>query len=166
MSFILGIDQSFTSTGIVILDKDGNVFKHSIISTDKSKDNTERALDVSRDISKFVRRYKVKKVALEGIPFMSRSNITRDLAGLQYTIINLVKLFEGITCEVYPPTMVKKFATGTGKASKDEMVASLPNDLKEEVMAIPKSKGRYDITDAYFIAKLLYTNLNEENEYA
>jgi Holliday junction resolvasome RuvABC endonuclease subunit len=63
--------------------------------------------------------------------------------------------------KMYPPTVIKKFATGKGNANKEDMydafVAELltPTDLKERLT--PKAKKVInpisDIVDSYFIAK-------------
>ena len=66
-----------------------------------------------------------------------------------------------ITFKTYPPTVIKKFATGKGNANKELMYEAFkyelltPNDLKEQLT--PKAKKITnpisDIVDSYFIAK-------------
>jgi len=63
--------------------------------------------------------------------------------------------------KAYPPTVIKKFATGKGNANKEQMYEAFvdelltPTDLKERLT--PKAKKVInpisDIVDAYFIAK-------------
>jgi len=63
--------------------------------------------------------------------------------------------------QTYPPTVIKKFATGKGNSNKDQMYEAFvdelltPTDLKEQLT--PKAKKVTspisDIVDAYFIAK-------------
>ena len=62
---------------------------------------------------------------------------------------------------MYPPTVIKKFATGKGNANKEQMYEAFvdelltPTDLKERLT--PKAKKVInpisDIVDSYFIAK-------------
>ena len=66
-----------------------------------------------------------------------------------------------ITFNTYPPTVVKKFATGKGNANKEQMYEAFvdelltPTDLKERLTprATKVINPISDIVDAYFIAK-------------
>jgi len=157
---VLGIDQSLTSTGWC-LSLDGEVVEYGLITSDKNKPNFERAIDVADCLYSLYQELNYpEKVVIEGLPFMSRSNVTRDLAGLQFLVYD--RLFEHLHSKsilVVPPTSLKKFATGSGKASKEEMFEALPEIVKAKFKSTLKSKGRYDITDAYWLAKY-----GEENE--
>ena len=63
--------------------------------------------------------------------------------------------------QTYPPTVIKKFATGKGNSNKEKMYEAFvgelltPNDLKEQLT--PKAKKIInpisDIVDSYFIVK-------------
>ncbi|MQG06161.1 MAG: hypothetical protein FI728_06745 [SAR202 cluster bacterium] len=63
--------------------------------------------------------------------------------------------------QTYPPTVIKKFATGKGNSNKEKMYEAFvdelltPTDLKEQLT--PKAKKIInpisDIVDSYFIAK-------------
>jgi len=66
-----------------------------------------------------------------------------------------------LTFKTYPPTVIKKFATGKGNSNKEKMYEAFidelltPTDLKEKLT--PKAKKIInpisDIVDSYFIAK-------------
>tara|TARA_Y100000590_G_scaffold36009_1_gene39107 strand:- start:132 stop:716 length:585 start_codon:yes stop_codon:yes gene_type:complete len=66
-----------------------------------------------------------------------------------------------ITFKTYPPTVIKKFATGKGNANKELMYEAFkyelltPNDLKEQLTpkATKITNPISDIVDSYFIAK-------------
>ena len=66
-----------------------------------------------------------------------------------------------ITFKTYPPTVIKKFATGKGNANKELMYEAFkyelltPNDLKEQLTprAMKINNPISDIVDYYFIAK-------------
>ena len=66
-----------------------------------------------------------------------------------------------MTFKTYPPTVIKKFATGKGNANKELMYEAFlgelltPTDLKEQLTpkATKVKNPISDIVDAYFIAK-------------
>lgn len=151
---ILGIDQSYTSCGIVVLDTNQQIIHHEIIKSDPTKTIFQRSYQLACDIVKIVEEKNIKYIAMEGLAFGGAGNATRDLAGLQHTIAALLaqKGFDAIS--FYPPQTVKKFASGTGKAKKPEMFESLPTDAKNIIASYKKTKGRFDITDAYWIARI------------
>ena len=147
----LGIDQSFTSTGWCLFEDDV-LLKYGIVTSSKNDNIFDRMFHVSCMVEEIASKHKVSGVALEGLPFMSRSNVTRDLAGLQAVIVtNLIQFELDTDLFIIPPTTVKKLATGSGKADKVEMFEALPDEIRKQFEKTPKTKGRYDITDAYWI---------------
>lgn len=155
---IMGLDQSFTSTGVVILDTSHKVIQAKIITTVKDKEdpltNFKRADDISNKISELCVSEGVHHVNIEGLGFGAVGDATRNLAGLQYLIVTkLISI--GVTIDIIPPTALKKFATGSGKAKKEDMYESIQEkDSKffEELSLVKKTKGRYDVADAYWLA--------------
>ena len=147
-SRVIGIDQSFTSTGVWCPDF------NLIVKSNKEDNIYDRAIYVANELSYTVKEYKPTKVVLEGIPFMARSNVTRDLAGLQFLIIDRMTklgyvLNESLT--IVPPTALKKFATGSGKATKRDMINALPAGVRENFSE--RGKAHEDLADAYFLSK-------------
>jgi Holliday junction resolvasome RuvABC endonuclease subunit len=151
---VLGIDQSYNSTGIVIVNN-GDIEYFNVIKTDKSIDNIyDRALTIALEVSKIVEERAISNINIEGLGFGSVGNATRDLAGLQFTIINICKLKNpNLIFLIVSPNTVKKFATGSGKATKSDMIDALPDNVKQSFTDrnYKKSTGLADLTDAYFI---------------
>jgi hypothetical protein len=82
-------------------------------------------------------------------------NATRDLAGLQFSIITKIKFILQMDIEIIAPPTLKKFATGSGRASKIDMINALPPEVYEHFTKEKKwkkSSGLTDVTDAYFLA--------------
>jgi len=98
--------------------------------------------------------HKVDLVAIEGLAFGMRGDATRDLAGLQYAIVNKLRFEGGFRVEIIAPNAVKKFATGDGRAKKEVLYEALPKSTQEVFLGIgvKKTTGLYDLTDAYWIA--------------
>ena len=159
MRAVMGIDQSYTSTGIFIAFNDEDEFAGKIITTSPDKENPLQMFDRSRyvadQIVELIHEHNVGRVVIEGIAMGNiKGNSNRDLAGLQFTIINAIKLAyeDGVEIEVVSPTMLKKFATGKGTASKVEMFEATPMGIQEGLQSqFKKSAGLYDVVDAYWL---------------
>ena len=87
----IGIDQSYTSTGIVVLNQDKQLTDFTIIgSTNKGQCIQKRAYDISIDIVNWFDQrtfgYINSFCGIEQLPYQSIGNATRDLAGLQFSL--------------------------------------------------------------------------------
>lgn len=154
---VLGIDQSFTSCGIVVLE-DGQIIHVERYVSNKEADTYSRAWDVAQRILEVVQIFKPERVAIEGLSFGARGDATRNLGGLIYVIICTLRFIGSTQCiDILPPQTIKKFATGSGRADKNQMVAALPKDVRDKFdsLGVKKTTGLTDLTDAYFIAKLI-----------
>lgn len=153
---VLGIDQSYSSCGVVLLDN-GKITDLDKIVGNKQWDCYDRAMDVARQIKWFcTANQPIDLVGIEGLAFNKRGNQTRDLAGLLFTImIELRANGHRDSSVIVPPKTVKKFATGKGNATKEQMYEALPKDVKDlfEEKGYKKTTGRSDLTDAYWIAR-------------
>jgi len=151
---ILAIDQSYTSSGIVILE-DGVMTHFELFKTDPSKDIFSRAWDAAIHMKSMAETYKPDHIIMEGLAFSKFGDATRDLAGLQFVMITILRFQEGYDVLVIPPNTVKKVATGKGNAKKEQLLECLPVDVKEQFVArgAKKTKGLYDLSDAYWIGK-------------
>lgn len=154
MTTILAIDQSYTSTGYCLF-KGKQLSKYGIISSNKDCDVFERAWQVTYEIKTLAKQYSPTLIALEGLAFGMRGSATRDLAGLQYTIVTHLRFIDGFRVEIFSPNTVKKVATGKGNSKKIELYENLPkNALKKfESLGVKKSTGLFDLTDAYWIGQ-------------
>lgn len=157
---VLGIDQSFTSTGLVVFEDNLLIYKDIFSSSKKNGDIHqifERVIEVKNRVIQVCIEHHIDKVNIEGLGFGARGDATRNLAGLQFGIVcDLIEKLN-IRPMVIAPTSLKKKATGSGKATKEEMVSSIQlidGNFHEYLLSIPKTKGRYDLADAYWLAKL------------
>lgn len=157
----LGIDQSLTTTAWVILDTvDMEVIASGTIETkidrgfdNKQVDTIRRARIIADELMTQYQTYQCDEVAMEGMSFGSQTNATRDLAIL-FGLIGDRLNFDNNT-GIIAPTSLKKFFTGGGKAKKEDMLVSLEEyDPKffERCNKVPKTRGRFDLVDAYAVA--------------
>ena len=157
MRLSIGIDQSYRTTGLVVLGEHGEHIHHQLIETDEPTKDFIRKVGIAHkialDISDQVRYFMPQVVVIEGLSFGSVSSSTRDLASLQAFIIHTLKA-GGYQVELVPPTTLKKFATGIGRfKGKEPMFEALPEEIQAIYQQYPKTKGRYDLTDAYWLSK-------------
>lgn len=162
---ILGIDQSYTCSGLVILDN-GKLDHYEAFKTDSIKKGDllptiERTYKVANHIVGVVVKHNPDVIGIEGLAYSSKGNATRDLAGLYFLIIVelLIKLEYDV--EIVAPTAVKHFACGKPekgtKIDKGAMINALPDETRKkfESLGVKKTTGLSDIADAYWIAKLV-----------
>jgi Holliday junction resolvasome RuvABC endonuclease subunit len=150
-----GIDQSTTSTGVFI---DTPTPFYELINTKKDLENPldifARCLEISNHVNATLLTHLPTVVNIEGLGFGAVGNATRNLAILQGVIVcGIIQTYPHITINIIPPTALKKFATGDGRAKKDGMYAALPDEVKALFAGVRKTKGLYDLTDAYFLSQ-------------
>ena len=159
--YYIGIDQSYTSTGFVVLNEKKELIDSQILSTRKEDNIFKRAWDLSELIIHEIKKYDDCILAIEGLAFSMTGNATRDLAGLQFCIVSKIKFILNKEISIVAPPTLKKSATTNGKASKEDMIAALPSDILNTFTVIKnwkKSRGLTDVTDAYFLACYLIEN--------
>lgn len=151
----MGIDQSYTSTAYCIANGlgSGNLTNFGLISSVKTDDIFARARHIATELSTVVNEHNVDVVALEGLAFGAKGDSTRNLAGLQFTIVNMIYTNYKKPCEIYAPGTIKKIATGKGNSPKNMLLESLPVDIKTRFVdaGAKKTKGLLDLVDAYWI---------------
>lgn len=159
-SNILAIDQSYTSSGIIVFQNEVIVHTQKF-STDKKQSIYDRAWAVAKEVERLIQLYNVHVVAMEGLAFGAGGDATRNLAGLQFVIACQAKFILGIDCEIYAPGTIKKVATGKGNSKKELLVEALPPSVRKlfDDMGVKKTTGLMDMTDAYFIGQTAIQHL-------
>lgn len=158
---VIACDQSFASSGIIVLDKEGELEFAECYVSDNNDDIFSRTWEISTHIAETAREHDCRVCVLEGLAYGAFGDATRNLAGLQFVIYCVMKFTEGLDVEIVVPGTVKKFATGSGRAKKQEMIESLPEHVRVyfDAMGVKKSTGLADLTDAYFIGKYFHENM-------
>jgi len=151
---MIGIDQSYSGFGLVVLDETGHCHQKSLLKYPLSKFKTEgeRLVKIYDDLLMYFTMHQSSgaeiHIAMEGYAYGARLNREKlgELGGVVKLTSRLVLYQDPIAI---PPTTLKQYVTGSGKASKEEMVAAV-------------QKWEPDITDnnladAYGLAHMLYT---------
>ncbi len=180
MSVIAGIDYSMTSPALCVFDTEkgrycfdnvGAYFRSNLARFEQYKEGNvngenhkpfkcdmDRYDDISDWATSILDSQGVTKVFLEGYSFGSTGkvfNIAENTAVLKYNLWDL-----NIDIEILAPTTIKKFATGSGRASKENMYEKFCEENSKSAlreMLTPRSSNVInpvnDIVDAYYILK-------------
>lgn len=152
----LGIDQSYKSCAVVVL-SDDMLIGFDIFKKSDEYDIFGNAADLAWRIGRKVLDFKPDRVILEGLSFGNLGNMTRDLAGLQFAIVIHLRYHMEYErpIDIIPPPTLKKFATGNGRADKQDMINRLPVVILEKFTQAnyKKTTGLADLADAYHLAK-------------
>jgi Holliday junction resolvasome RuvABC endonuclease subunit len=158
---IVGVDQSTTSSGVVVLSAETGKYLFGYLIKPRDKNIEVRIGIAYRTLCEIVEDLNVEIIAMESIAFAGRGRVV-DLSAL-YGVMYYGLQDKGYNVISFPPTTVKKFATNSGRASKEEMIEALPEEIKEDFEAINASDIS-DLADAYHIAKLAYSKLQEQKD--
>jgi len=154
VSLLIGIDQSLTSTGIVVLNEEGSslVGHHLVKTKPRQFSNIHYRLKyICSEVILALRQHDGgARIAIEGLSYGSVGQGTRDLAGLYFLLCQHLYRHSGVYPITITPTTLKRLATGSGAAKKPDIYAAMPNSMQEAFAG--QGKGRFDLSDAYFLA--------------
>lgn len=135
------------------------VLKSEKGSDDFVQDTYDRAMHIGQRLVRIADAHKPDYVVFETPSLASKGNATRTLPmllGSLLTQLSNTLSREGVKLVTVPPTSLKKFATGKGNATKDQMVEAIEAkepEFYKELVDKPKSKGRYDLADAFWLSQ-------------
>lgn len=149
----VGIDPSFTGTGVIILDEDTNIKTQKLITTNSKNSVEERLIKIIQEITFITTQEENVKVYLEGPSYSSNGAFALQMGALHYYIrIFLYK--NNIQYEVIAPSKLKKFVTGKGNCKKELMLLKIFKKWDVEF-------EDNNLADAYALARMAL----EENVY-
>ena len=151
---IVGIDPGMAIVGYCIIDYNEQNYdsKNTLIScgsiqTDKSLTNSERLLEIHRDLNEILEQFKPDAAAVEQLFYFKNAKTLVPVAQARGVILMTIESL-GIPVYEYTPLVVKQTITGYGRAQKDE--------VKDMVKVLLKSENTIskldDTTDAIAIA--------------
>ena len=120
MNYYVGIDPSLTATGVVVIDKAGDIVDQSLITTKPKDDMLVRYHIIIDNIFNAMQGSKYP-VYIEGPSLHSKGRAVAQMFGL-YWVIRWELNKANIPCEAVPPTQLKKFVTTKGNAKKEQML--------------------------------------------
>ncbi len=120
---ILGIDPGLERTGFgIVLSEAGKLSLHEygVFYTDKGKPFQERLLEVEKDFSEVMKKWKPDMLAIEKLIFVK--NVTNGLQVAHARGVIMARAAEkGLKIVECMPTEIKKHITGNGRAKKPQI---------------------------------------------
>jgi Holliday junction resolvasome RuvABC endonuclease subunit len=140
---LLGVDPSVTATGLVLISTDEGYISTKVLHSTEHRGIVRLQL-LAESFDSFLETYTPDMAVIEGYVRGSFSVITNVEIG----ILLRMKLHErNIPWYVCPPTVLKKFVAGTGRAKKPDMAIA----VKDRWGFVSPSD---DVVDAYGLAKI------------
>lgn len=148
--YVLGVDPSLTSTGIAWLDTDTgewSTYRVQTVKDDGSRaDQWHRMQTISREVmSHAVGQVVVDLVVIEGLATYGHN--AGLLAGLWWQVVGPLEAL-GIEVLTVAPATRAKYATGSGRAGKSDVLAAVRATYPTADV------GNHDIADAVALAAL------------
>lgn len=141
---ILGIDPGSTRVGYGLIKKEKNeltLIKSGLLKI-KSHDKAQRLLEIDKDFSSLLKKYKPELVVLEKFFFMKNMKTALEVAQSR-GVLTLSAVKHKISLLEFSPSEIKINVTGYGRADKKAIAKMVAKILK-----IPEIKQIDDITDA------------------
>tara|TARA_B100001029_G_C15007989_1_gene422361 strand:+ start:210 stop:683 length:474 start_codon:yes stop_codon:yes gene_type:complete len=152
---IIGIDPGLARVGYGIIEVENEkktLIDCGVIETNKNKKEEDRLFEIYKDLITLIDRWNPDIAAVEKF-FFYRSSTTISVVQAR-GVIMMVLASKKIQVSEYAPAHIKLTVTGTGKASKKEVLEAVMYNLKLNYAPKPD-----DSADALAIA---LTKLNEE----
>jgi len=141
----LGIDQSLTGTGLCLLGEDGALMYSETVDPGKLR-GAARLSFIKQRLQHVIESTEAVKAAYEGYAYEGVGRVFQlgEIGG----VVQLTLHEAGVPAVSVAPVALKKFATGSPKADKDEMLAAARRDGAE---------ARDDNqADAFFLARIAF----------
>ena len=153
---IIGIDPGLARVGyglIELLNGKKKLLDCGIIETSKHKKEVERLIEINSDLNILIEKWKPDIAAVEKFFFYKSSNTINVVQARGVILMTLGS--KRIPISEYAPAQIKLTITGSGKASKQEVLEAVMLNLNLNYPPKPD-----DSADALAIA---LTRLNEED---
>ena len=152
---LLGIDFSLTKSGIAEM-TNGKI-ETSTIEPNMPNGAMKRAIWIVDRVQEICKRQRPDVVIMEDYAFGAKGQALTQIHEC-VGIIKYLFIQNNIKLVLIPPTTLKKFVTGSGRAKKPEMCAS----IKERWGRHFDEKKENDMADAFALVQLYLRYINKE----
>ena len=149
MKRVLGIDPGLNTTGYGVIDvSTGRVrLLEAGVVRSRSKDLAEKVKEIYDGVSEVIEAFHPDTVAMEQLYTHYDRPTTAILMGHARGCICLAAAQKGLQVTSYAATKIKKFLTGSGRASKDQMQRAIQLEL-----GLDRTPEPPDVADALAVA--------------
>ena len=150
----VGLDQSYTGSGVVAFDVDGKLIDHTLIETKpgtKPMDQIDRITGIFNSIYRWVEERRNGRpvcVVMEDFAF-AQANQMAALGGLGW-FIRIMMARAGWHFATCPTTVLKKMVTGKGSCEKEQVMMHVYKRWTFE-------SSDNNVADAYVLGKICWT---------
>ena len=127
---ILGIDPGLPRVGFGLIETSSEQIKMldcGIIKTSKSESEGERMVEIAKDLSVLIEKWKPNLAAVEKF-FFYKSSTTISVVQSRGVLIMTLARFK-IPIVEFPPMQIKLAVTGSGHAKKDDVIEAVMREL-------------------------------------
>ncbi len=160
-AIVCGIDPGLGITGYAVLRSDGQ--RHEVIDAGACRGDEELSLamrlaSLERDISSIVEEHRPMAIAVEQLYSHYKHPRTAILMGHARGVILMAAARQGVKVHDYAATKVKRFMTGNGHASKEQVQQAVKVTLGLDTAPEP-----FDVADALAIAVCCASDICRNN---
>jgi crossover junction endodeoxyribonuclease RuvC len=152
----IGIDPSYSSTGLIILNDDAKIVKQETYKFNKKGVDTEDRLIMVKEklIDPVINLHDgdIIKVCMEGPSYSSKGSHVLQMGALNFFIRYWFRV-GGVDITILTPNELKKFVTGKGNCKKDLILLKVFQKWGIEFTCD-------DLADAYGLARYIYKETN------
>ena len=127
---ILGLDPGLARVGFGLIETSSKHIKMldcGIIKTSKVQSEGERMVEIEKDLSELIQKWKPSLAAVEKF-FFYKSSTTISVVQARGVLIMTLARFQVPTLE-FPPMQIKLAVAGSGHAKKDEVLDAVIREL-------------------------------------
>ena len=127
---ILGIDPGLARVGFGLIETSSEQVKMldcGIIKTSKSESEGERMVEIAKDLSVLIEKWKPNLAAVEKF-FFYKSSTTISVVQARGVLIMTLARFK-IPIVEFPPMQIKLAVAGSGHAKKEEVLEAVMREL-------------------------------------
>jgi len=117
----VGLDLSYTGTGIIVIDSNGEILEQKLINTDSKYDTEDRIIQIENEINFIPNIIGLGGVYIEGPAFSAKGSHMLQMGALNFYVRIFLRK-KDVDYKIIPPTTLKKWTAGTGRAKKELML--------------------------------------------
>ena len=150
----VGLDLSYSGTGLIVLDNIGEILEQKLISTNPKDDTEDRLIQIENEIKFIPNIVGLKVVFVEGPSYSSRGDQMLQMGALNI-FIRIFFRKNNVNYRVIAPQTLKKWVAKTGRAAKEMMLLHIYKRWGIEF-------ENNNLADAYGLARMAQVTMEEE----